>query len=100
MDYKTVLENARKCIGENCKACPICDGRACGNKIPGPGAKGTGTVAIENYQAWQNISVRMDTLFPNAGTDTSLSIFGKTFRYPFFAGPVGAVNLHYSAKYN
>ena len=32
--------------------------------------------------------------------DTSLSLFGKTFRYPFFAGPVGAVNLHYGEKYN
>ena len=27
--------------------------------------------------------------------DTSLELFGKTFQYPFFAGPVGAVQLHY-----
>ena len=32
--------------------------------------------------------------------DTSLELFGKTFRFPFFAGPVGAVNLHYGDKYN
>ena len=25
----------------------------------------------------------------------SLELFGKTFRYPVFAGPVGAVSLHY-----
>ena len=25
--------------------------------------------------------------------------FGRSFRYPFFAGPVGAVNLHYSDAY-
>ena len=27
--------------------------------------------------------------------DTSLELFGKKFLYPFFAGPVGAVGLHY-----
>ena len=26
--------------------------------------------------------------------------FGKQFAYPFFAGPVGAVNLHYGDKYD
>ena len=26
---------------------------------------------------------------------TSLELFGKKFKYPFFAGPVGAVGLHY-----
>ena len=32
--------------------------------------------------------------------DTSLSLFGKDFKYPFFAGPVGAVNLHYGDSLN
>lgn len=27
-------------------------------------------------------------------------MFGKKFDYPFFAGPVGAVNLHYGEKYD
>ena len=36
----------------------------------------------------------------NEPTDTSLELFGKTFKYPIFAGPVGAVNLHYGDKYN
>lgn len=42
----------------------------------------------------------MDTLCENKPVDTSLELFGKSFRYPFFAGPVGAVNLHYGDKYN
>ena len=37
----------------------------------------------------------MDTLVEKRPIDTSLSLFGKEFKYPFFAGPVGAVNLHY-----
>lgn len=42
----------------------------------------------------------MDTLCKNGPVDTSLELFGKTFKYPFFAGPVGALNLHYSDKYD
>ena len=42
----------------------------------------------------------MDTLRANEPADTSLELFGKTFKYPIFAGPVGAVNLHYGDKYN
>ena len=40
MNYADVLNNARQCIGQYCKACPVCNGVACKNQIPGPGAKG------------------------------------------------------------
>ena len=55
MTYQEVLENARTCSGPHCKACPVCNGRACSNIMPGPGAKGSGTVAIRNYEAWQAV---------------------------------------------
>lgn len=100
MDYQEVLEQARGCIGAYCKACSVCSGRTCRNQMPGPGAKGTGDTAIRNYDKWQEIRVVMDTICENHVPDTSLKLFGRTFRYPFFAGPVGAVNLHYGDKYN
>lgn len=100
MTYQEILENARLCIGKYCKVCPVCNGRACKNQVPGPGAKGVGDTAIRNYDKWQEIRVQMDTLCANEPTDTSLELFGKTFKYPIFAGPVGAVNLHYGDKYN
>ncbi|MEN6411788.1 MAG: alpha-hydroxy-acid oxidizing protein [Veillonellales bacterium] len=100
MNYKEVLENARTCIGSYCKACNVCNGLACRNSIPGPGAKGVGDSAIRNYQKWQEIRVNMDTLCAGRPVDTTLHLFGQTFKYPFFAGPVGAVNMHYSDKFN
>ena len=39
MEYKEILDSARTCIGPYCKACPVCNGKACGNQVPGPGAK-------------------------------------------------------------
>lgn len=100
MDYQEMLINAKKRIGDKCRACPICNGIACRNLMPGPGAKGVGDTAIRNYQKWQEIRVNMDTLCENREIDTSLEIFGRKFAYPFFAGPIGAVSMHYSEIYN
>lgn len=98
MDWQEVLENARGIMGA-CKACPECNGRVCGNTLPGPGAKGRGDVAIRNYNAWQDIRVNMDTLHENTEVDTGLSLFDRNFVIPVFAGPVGAVKMHYGDKY-
>ena len=99
MTYAEVLENAGKCMGKWCKACNICNGKACGNQIPGPGSKGAGDTAFRNYSKWQEIRVNMDTIAENKPADTSFELFGKQFKFPFFAAPVGAVNVHYSDKY-
>lgn len=95
MNYSKCIEQARSRIGKYCKACPECNGRACKNQMPGPGAKGVGDTAIRNYDKWKEIRVQMDTIAENKPVDTSLELFGKKFKYPFFAGPVGAVGLHY-----
>ena len=100
MNYSDVLANARECIGKYCKACPVCNGVACKNQIPGPGAKGVGDTAIRNYNKWADIRVNMDTIHENKPIDTSVELFGRTFKYPFFAGPVGAMTLHYGEKYD
>lgn len=100
MNYSEVLASARGSMGTFCKACPECNGLGCRNTIPGPGAKGIGDGAIRNYDAWKKVRVNMDTLVENGPVDTGLSLFGRSFKYPFFAGPVGAVSLHYGEKYN
>ena len=35
MDYQKVIEQARTCIGPYCKACAVCNGRACKNTNAG-----------------------------------------------------------------
>lgn len=100
MNYNEVLKQARGQMGPYCKACSVCNGIACKNQMPGPGAKGIGDTAIRNYQKWQEIRINMDTLCENKPVDTSFALFGKHFAYPFFAAPVGAVTLHYSDKYD
>ena len=100
MTYQEVLQSARSCSGPYCKACPVCNGRACGSAMPGPGAKGPGTVAVRNYEGWQAIRLNMDTICENSPADTRFTLFGQSYALPVFAGPVGAVKLHYGDKYD
>ena len=100
MNYNEILAAARDQIGPHCKACPVCNGRACGNAMPGPGSKVPGNTAARNYDKWQEIFVNMDTLCPNAQVDTSFECFGKTFSAPIFIAPLGALPMHYGDKHN
>ncbi len=99
MTYQQVIQQARGQMGP-CKACPVCDGKGCRGTIPGPGAKGIGDTAIRNYNAWQAIRLNMDTICASGQPDTRCSLLGQQFSLPVFAGPVGAVQLHYGRKYN
>ena len=99
MTYNEILTAARACSGPYCKACPVCNGVACGSTMPGPGSKGSGTGAKRNYQKWQEICVNMDTICENKSIDTSAHLFGRDFVIPVFAAPVGAMKLHYGEKY-
>ena len=93
MEYSQVLENARKNIGPKCKVCPVCNGLGCGNVMPGPGSKAPGNGANDNYKAWRNIKLNMDTLVENTSIDTSTELFGHRFAFPLMIAPIGSIRL-------
>lgn len=98
MDYNQVLENARKNMNGRCLVCKECNGLACKGVIPGPGGKGSGSSFIRNYQKLQELKVNMDLVYhkdEKDEIDTQLELFGRTFRYPFFAAPIAGIKIHY-----
>lgn len=99
MNYNELLENARKNVGPYCKACAICNGIACSNKIPGPGAKGVGDNAIRNYSSWKDYKLIYDTISDVSEVDTSFNFFNLNLSNPIMIAPVGAVQSHYSNLY-
>lgn len=100
MNYSEILSAAKGELGPYCKACPVCNGLACGNSMPGPGCKAPGNAAARNYAKWQELCVNMDTLCENRSVDISFSMFGHAFSAPVFIAPLGAVNMHYGDKYD
>ena len=99
MTYKEIHDAASDQVGPYCKNCPVCNGRACGNAMPGPGCKYPGNTAARNYDKWQEICVNMDTLCPRSVPDISFEMFGRRFTAPIFAAPLGAIDMHYGPKY-
>ena len=99
MTYQEIHDLANGQVGPYCKNCPVCNGRACGNAMPGPGSKVPGNVAARNYEKWQEICVNMDTLCPNVEPDIGFDFAGRHFSAPIFAAPIGALPMHYGPKY-
>lgn len=100
MKYEDLAKLARGKMGLVCRACSVCDGRACRNQIPGPGAKGTGTVAMRNFHAWEHWRLVMDTIFEQSGTSTKTTIFGHELSMPIMVAPLGDVRRHYGDRYD
>lgn len=96
MNYSEVLENAKKTIGPNCHVCPVCNGLACANTLPGPGSKAPGNGANDNYNAWRKIKLNMDTIVPNTPIDTSTDFLGRKLSFPLLSAPIGSIRLQYN----
>lgn len=93
MTYPEVLENARKTIS-NCKVCPVCNGLACGNTMPGPGSKAPGNGAHDNWRVWQEIRINMDVFCADAQVSTDCELFGAQLHLPLLTGPIGALTQY------
>lgn len=94
-NYRELLSEVRGNL-VHCKACPVCNGIACGNNMPGPGCKAPGNVAARNYNKWADILLNMDTIAENKAPSTTFSFFGREFVAPIFAAPIGGIPMHYS----
>ena len=100
MSYAELAAAARGNIGPFCKACPVCDGRACAGAMPGPGDKGVGRVAEKNWRSWQGLCVNMDTLHEPFSANTSTTALGNNLSLPIMIGPLGDVQRHYGDRYD
>ncbi|MPM08711.1 4-hydroxymandelate oxidase [bioreactor metagenome] len=99
MTIKEMRDNARACM-INCKVCRECNGEACRAVMPGPGGKGTGDGFVRSYKKVQEVKLNMDTIYDACEIDTSMEMFGHTFKYPFFSAPLASATSQYGAKYN
>ena len=100
MQYLDVIKNAKELTGFKCKVCRDCNGIACRGELPGVGGKGTGASFIRNREKINEIKVNLDTIIGEASIDTSIELFGRKFRLPVFAAPIGALTINYGEQHN
>ena len=98
MTYAEVLERARAALSPRCTVCPVCNGRACAGRIPGPGGKGTGATAQRNFSYLaEHVKVEQRVLRAPFETDCTLELAGKQFATPIFAAPIGLIEGNYAS---
>ncbi len=95
MDYKEILDTARKSFDGKCHVCKVCNGEACRGRTPGCGAKGTGESFVASANALKKIRIRMDNIYSSVEIDTKIDLFGKSFGVPVFCAPLGGVSKHF-----
>jgi isopentenyl diphosphate isomerase/L-lactate dehydrogenase-like FMN-dependent dehydrogenase len=100
MTDQEMRNNARQIIGDKCKVCPDCNGVACRGQVPGVGGKGLGNSFVRNRAKVLETKLNLDTLVTPGEIDTSITLFGKTFRFPIFAAPIGALEMNYHPSLN
>lgn len=98
MIYAEILERARAALSPRCTVCPVCNGRACAGRIPGPGGKGTGATAQRNFSYLaEHVKVEQRVLRAPFETDCTLELAGKQFATPIFAAPIGLIEGNYAS---
>ena len=98
MDYNELLNKAREKMAPRCRVCKECNGVVCKGEVPGVGGKGSGNAFKVCIDFLASVKINMDTIYKNEGQDTSISLFGKNFKYPFFAAPIGGMVLNYNGS--
>lgn len=96
MTYQELLERARERMAPQCRVCKECNGVVCKGETPGTGGKGSGAAFKICVDFLASVKIKLDTIYENKGQDTTLSMFGKTFKYPFFVAPIGGMDLNYN----
>ena len=91
MTYQELLENARKATDSRCKHCKICDGRACGGVVPGPGAKGTGSTFNHSYDVLQEIKILPEVIYKSHPCTAETDFFGIKLSSPPMVSPILSV---------
>ncbi len=88
MTYQELLENARRNTDDRCKHCKVCDGKACGGVVPGPGARGTGSTFTNSYSVLQEIKILPEVIYRSHPCTTETVFFGRKLALPLLVAPI------------
>ena len=84
MTLDEIWAKAREMMGPNCRACPVCNGKACRGEVPGVGAMGDGSSWTACTEFLERVKIRMDTLHEPWSPDASVELFGVRLSAPVF----------------
>ena len=96
MTLDEIWSRARTLMAPNCRACPVCNGKACRGEVPGAGAMGDGSSWTVCTEFLERVKVRMDTIHELWTSDTSAELFGARLSAPVCLAPIGGMSHNYN----
>ena len=100
MTLDEIWAKAREMMGPNCRACPVCNGKACRGEVPGVGAMGDGSSWTACTEFLERVKIRMDTLHEPWTPEASVELFGVRLSAPVCLAPIGGMSHNYNGAIN
>jgi 4-hydroxymandelate oxidase len=98
MNLAELSDKAREKLKGYCRACPVCNGRACAGEVPGMGGVGTGSAFLANLEALSRYRFNMRTIHDVKVPDTSFELWGEKLSMPILAAPMTGVSYNMGGK--
>lgn len=89
-----VRRQARSRLGEVCRVCAECNGRACAGEVPGMGGVGRGRSFVNNCDALGRLRLNLRTLHDAGDPSTLYRSFLGDLETPVMVAPMGGVALN------
>jgi isopentenyl diphosphate isomerase/L-lactate dehydrogenase-like FMN-dependent dehydrogenase len=94
MNLKEVRDIARGRTAGCCRACRICDGKACAGEIPGMGGAGTGSSFRANLEALARLRFRTRLVHGASRPELATEVLGIKLAMPVMIAPVGGLSFN------
>lgn len=94
MDIKEIKKKARELAKGACRACPVCDGRACAGEVPGMGGAGTGAAFQANVEALASVRFKTRLVHGVHEPNVATEILGLKLALPLVICPIGGLSFN------
>ncbi len=95
---KEIRDKARELMKGYCRVCPVCNGKACIDEVPGMGGVGTASSFHSNIKDLAQIKLNMRVIHDANNPRTSVRILDRDLSIPVLAAPIGGVSFNMGGK--
>lgn len=81
-----------------CRVCPVCNGKACVNEVPGMGGVGTAVSFQDNVASLAALKFNMRLIHDANDPCTGITFLGRKLDIPVLAAPIGGVSFNMGDK--
>lgn len=91
---KEIRDKARELMRGYCRVCPVCNGKACVNEVPGMGGIGTASSFHANISSLAAVQFNMRLIHDANEPETEVTFLERKLDIPVLAAPIGGVSFN------